>query len=134
MRPLRGMPVFVLAKVLFRGHADFLLKLLAQVWPHVANGSVHRVIRGAGVDAPPGDADVQHPLGELSCPSGVHAKVADEILLRHARIIAVETRVDDENVTFLDFYLACDVFRFDDVPVVHISGDVHDHTFMNQFR
>src|SRR5215467_14926605 len=114
--PATRMAVFVLPKVLFRRHPDFLFKSLSQIRAHMADGSVHGMVSGTGVYSPPGNAHVQHPFGELLTTRRVQAKIADQVLLRHARIVAVVARVYDEDVTLLDVYFARDVLRLDDVP------------------
>src|SRR5688572_832910 len=47
------MAVLVLAEVLEHRLAHLLLEAVREVGPHVADGRVHRMVAGAGVDAPP---------------------------------------------------------------------------------
>ena len=118
---------------LLDGHADLLLELLAKVPAHEADRGVHRMVAGAAIDAPPLDLHVEHPVEQLEIAAGMHAEIADEVLLRVALVVAVIAGVEDQDVALLDLDARRgDHVRGDDVPVADLVGDVDDHALVDQ--
>src|SRR5262245_56872120 len=82
----------------------FLLEPLREIRPHVADRRVHRVVARAGVDAPPRDLHIVHPLRQLTRAPGMHTEIPRQILLRLALVVAVVACVEDQDVTFLHIH------------------------------
>jgi hypothetical protein len=62
------------------------LEPLCDIGTHVPDRRVGRVIARPGVNAPPGDLEVEHPAGQVDAAAGIHAKVANQVLLRLALV------------------------------------------------
>ncbi|CAB5024086.1 unannotated protein [freshwater metagenome] len=124
--------VLVLAEVLEARHAHVVLEALGDVGPHVADGGVHGVIARSGVDAPPREFHVHHPLGELNATAGVMAEVAHEVLLRLTRVVLVVAGVQNQDVTLLHLHLRGDHLRGDDAPVLDVVRDVDDDALVDE--
>ena len=58
--------------------------------------------------------------------AGMHAEIADEILLRLALVVAVEAGMDDQDVAAAYFNPVEDVLGLDHVPVLADVRDVDD--------
>ena len=91
------------------------------------------MVAGAGVHAPPFDLLLEHPVQRVEVGTGVIAEVLDQILLRPALVMAMPAGVQDENVALADVGVGrFQHLRRDQRPVVHVLGDVDDHTAIDQ--